>query len=167
MPETQEVHRLTKMREHAAFEDAMKLDPGGGEECRRAQRDVTWSVVGLAVAAVLIAWSWPGWFGIAAGAILALVFVRRLLAASQVRGKIMSGSLERRPAMVKDRRSETAFNGWSGKVTYYFQLEFEDGTESEYRFPGRGWAYDPLQRGATGVAYTRGTNLLEFRHIKV
>lgn len=167
MAETQENHRLLKMREHDMFPEALALEPGGGEECRQASRQITNGLVGAVLGALLILWSWPGWFGILVGALVVIWCARRILAAQKVRSSILQDSLEKRPAMVTDRRSETAFNGWSGRVTYFFQLEFEDGSKGEFRFPGRGWSYDPLQRGATGVAYTRGKNLLEFRHIKV
>ena len=41
--------------------------------------------------------------------------------------------LLKRPALVLDRRSETAMGWWEGSTVYYFQLVFE---ESEYLWRG-------------------------------
>ena len=39
--------------------------------------------------------------------------------------------------------------------------------EGEFRFPGRGVSYEPMAVGATGLAYTRGTDLLAFKVLRV
>jgi hypothetical protein len=69
----------------------------------------------------------------------------------------------RRPAMVGIRRSET--DAVKGGTTYYFTLRFDDGSEGEFLWPGQGTAYDPLSNGYTGVAYTRGPKLVDFRRL--
>jgi hypothetical protein len=75
--------------------------------------------------------------------------------------------LLKRASIVLDRRSETELDGDMGHTNYYFTLEFADGASGEFRFPGRGAAYDLMVNGATGVAYTRGADLLAFKKIRV
>jgi hypothetical protein len=75
--------------------------------------------------------------------------------------------LLKRPALILDRRSETRIRGWSGDTTYFFKLEFEDGAQGEFNFPGLGPQEDPYATNLPGVAYTRGQELLHFRHVRV
>ncbi len=75
--------------------------------------------------------------------------------------------LLKRASIVLDRRSETELDGDMGHTNYYFTLEFADGASGEFRFPGRGAAYDLMVNGATGIAYTRGADLLAFKKIRV
>ena len=76
-------------------------------------------------------------------------------------------SLLRRPALILDRRSETRIHGWSGDTTYFFKLEFEDGAQGEFAFPGLGPQEEPYATNLPGIAYTRGQELLHFRHVRV
>jgi len=75
--------------------------------------------------------------------------------------------LVRRAALILDRRSNTALEGWWGHTTYYFSLEFPDGTTAEYAYIGRGASEDLYVNGMTGVAYTRGDRLLDFYHVRL
>jgi len=75
--------------------------------------------------------------------------------------------LVRRTALILDRRSDTALEGWWGNTTYYFKLEFPDGTTGEFAYVGRGASEDLFVNGMTGVAYTRGDRLLDFTHIRL
>ena len=75
--------------------------------------------------------------------------------------------LLKRASIVLDRRSETELEGDMGHTNYYFTLEFADGASGEFRFPGRGAGYDLMVNGATGIAYTRGADLLAFKKIRV
>ncbi|MDE0892137.1 MAG: zinc ribbon domain-containing protein [Planctomycetota bacterium] len=75
--------------------------------------------------------------------------------------------LLKRASIVLDRRSETELDGAIGHTNYYFTLEFADGASGEFRFPGRGAAYELMVNGGTGVAYTRGADLLAFKKIRV
>ena len=75
--------------------------------------------------------------------------------------------LLRRAGLIVDRRSETEIRGWGGRTTYYFKVEFEEGIVGEFRYPGLGAQEDPYATNLPGVAYTRGTELLHFRHIRV
>jgi hypothetical protein len=97
----------------------------------------------------------------ALGALLSWFGARRILTTAR------SLPLLKRPALVADRRSETGVGGPANKTCYFFQLEFEDGTEGEFMYPGRGASHDPMVSGNTGIAYTRRDRLLAFKQIKV
>ncbi len=160
--------RLAKMSDHEVFAGLMRQSPMGDDHSRASQRAVTGGVLLLLGGAIRpSAWgSWQLLRLIPAAVVIALGLSYVITGLSR-RGAPSKGKLYRRPAIVIDRRSETAFNGWSGRVTYFFTLEFEDGSQGEFRFPGRGWPHEPLARGATGLAFTRGANLLEFTNLKV
>lgn len=160
--------RLRRMREHDQFSGAMEWSPTG-DEVRAASRRLVQGVVLVALGLVLVLVTWGDWnfFLIGFGLVALVEGARRIVSGRRTHAAFAAHQLCRRPAMVTDRRSETAFNGWSGRVTYFFTIEFDDGLSGEFRFPGRGWPHEPLARGATGVAYTRGAELVEFKHIKV
>ncbi len=63
--------------------------------------------------------------------------------------------------------SDTSLAGLSGDTVYHFTIEFKDGASAEFSFPGRGAHEEPYVTNLPGVAYTRGTRLLAFRHIRV
>ena len=46
-----------------------------------------------------------------------------------------------------------------------FMLRFDDGSEGEFRRPGLGTAYEPMANGTSGIAYTRGPDLVDFRRL--
>ena len=79
----------------------------------------------------------------------------------------ISRPLLKRPGLIVDRRSETKIRGWGGRTTYYFKIELEDGVVGEFRYPGLGAREEPYATNLPGVAYTRGEDLLLFRHIRV
>ena len=71
-----------------------------------------------------------------------------------------------RPAIVAERRSETHPEGrWGARTTYFFTLRFDDGSEGEFIWPGQGLSNEPLTNGQTGIAYSRGTQLIAFRKL--
>jgi hypothetical protein len=70
--------------------------------------------------------------------------------------------LLRRPAHVVVRRSEMSPKG---ETSYWFMLRFDDGSEGEFRRPGLGTAYEPMANGYSGIAYTRGVELVDFRRL--
>jgi hypothetical protein len=88
-----------------------------------------------------------------------------LVAASALRSSSRRKPLLRRPARVLDRRSRTESSERVGATTYLFQLRFADGSEGEFRLPGRGTMNEPPTVGATGIAYSRGADLLEFKRL--
>ena len=73
----------------------------------------------------------------------------------------------KRPGVVLERRSETEIEGWGGSTVYFFKIEFEDGVVAEFAYPGTGSGEEPYTNGMTGVAFTRGTALLSFKHVRV
>jgi hypothetical protein len=100
---------------------------------------------------------------IAAG--LAVLGVLLLLAASLTHKHALTRPMLRRPARVLDRTSCTELTDQIGATTYTFKLRFADGGEGEFRFVGRGVMYEPPTVGATGIAYTRGQEMIEFRRL--
>ena len=169
--------RIGRVREHATFDAAMAFEPSNSADWWNARRRAWWGSRGLGVGLSLVGIG--AWLNRADGASL-LLNPWSLLGAALAgfglfqwsKGKQgMSSALEhkllKRPAIVLDRRSETAIHGWSGQTDYYFLLEFEDGVQGEFRRPGRGAQEDPYATNLPGVAYTRGTELLHFQHVRV
>lgn len=75
--------------------------------------------------------------------------------------------LLKRAAMIRERRSETNLEGMGGHTIYYFEIEFGDGTVVEFAYPGNGSGEDLYTNGLTGVAFTRGQQLLLFQQVRV
>ncbi|MAF64479.1 MAG: hypothetical protein CMJ84_02305 [Planctomycetes bacterium] len=98
---------------------------------------------------------------------LAALGLRNLMAARKARSALNRGELVRRAARIASRRSETTVHRRHGETTYFFQVEFADGSSGEFAFPGRGATHEPLATGVTGVAFTRGQRLLAFERIRV
>ncbi len=176
--------RIGRVLEHATYEDGIAWDPPESGDWYDGARLVWWggptAVLGLGslVGAALLASGAEGGLvaGLGAlGPILLLVIGVGLVGLSlrlRSRGKAQQKAAVARPllkraALIVDRRSETEISGWSGRTTYYFTVEFEDGGVGEFRFPGLGAQEDPYATNLPGVAYTRGTDLLLFRHIRV
>jgi len=169
------MRRLAKMTEHADYAEAMTWDPPEtlGVQAviaRRTPADVALVLGGLfalgGLWSVLSAGNAPlGWTALGLGAVAMAWGIATRLSVSRVVVEAGSAPLMRRPAIVADRRSETDVE--SGSTLYFFQLQFDDGSEAEFRFPGRGASYEPLVKGNTGLAYTRRQDLLAFRGIRV
>jgi hypothetical protein len=139
------------------------------------QRASRWESLGsglLIVAGLLLVahWFWaqvmsfrsPLLQGAGAAAICAVVF---LAMARRTRATAKARPLLRRASRVTDRRSEMREGGRLGTCIYYFMLRFDDGSEGEFSFVGRGTLYEPPAIGATGVAYTHGAKLIDFRRL--
>jgi len=168
--ETRNMARLAKMPEHEDFAAAIERDRGEGPEfdrwkrAARAGRNLI--VVGgvLAAAAIVLEWS----MGITViGALLIATGLYRFVQNTKLQSARLKLPLMKRPCVVTDRRSETEMRFTAGITTYYFTLEFDDGNEAEFRFPGRGYHTEPLSKGITGIAHTRGTELIEFEQVRV
>jgi hypothetical protein len=164
--------RLARMRDHKDFPRAMEHVPPAEEDLERADRRrrrglvavVLAGLIGLGAASSstigMIAWG-------AVSVIVAGLGLRELFGGAAERSTVLKDPLERRPALVADRRSETEAGWMGGRTTYYFQLEFDDGTNGEFRYPGRGVQDDLLVKGMTGVAFLRGRTLIAWKSIKV
>ncbi len=169
--------RLKRMREHPNFPAAQALVPPDPEVERaiavRRNRGLALLIVGvLWLAGVLCVqylgdgphWRSPWLLGTAIALALGLA---RIASAGLARRAAGSGKpLLVRPAIVAERRSETHPEGrWGARTTYFFTLRFDDGSEGEFKWPGQGLSNEPLTNGQTGVAYTRGADLIAFRKL--
>ncbi len=169
--------RLKRMREHPNFAAAqafVPLDPVVEQRVAKLRnRGLVVVLAGVAVALVVVAtqvlgsgldWKSP-WLYL--GDAIALVGVLLIVGANAARKNSGGGKpLFVRPAIVAERRSETDQEGrWGAKTTYYFTLRFDDGSEGEFRWPGQGLSNEPMTNGQTGIAYTRGADLIAYRKL--
>jgi hypothetical protein len=162
--------RLLRLRELPAFATAMTWTPRDPEVEFRAERirKQGWILVVICVAVVAYAALLsvplyrPSVLTGAALATLALAIAKFVRAATTSR-RSLGLPLLRRPALVVDRRSVTSEKAGPGATVYFFTLHFDDASEGEFRWPGQGTMYEPMPNGTTGLAYTRGERLIEFR----
>lgn len=169
--------RIQRVREHVDFPGAEAWSPPESMDWHQGARRVWWMLPMLALGGLLLIVGVvpPLGRGLDAGGIfLALLSVAAIgyglflgSTGKAMQSAALGRSLLRRPGLIIDRRSETAVRGWGGTTTYFFKVELEDGVVGEFRFPGLGAQEDPYATNLPGVAYTRGTELLHFRHIRV
>ena len=169
--------RLKRMREHPNFPAALALVPPDPEIERavasRRNRGLALVIAGLAwLAGVLLVQALRSgvdllspWLWATHG--LLLIGFARIASAGLARRAAGSGKpLLVRPAIVAERRSETDAEGrWGARTTYFFTLRFDDGSEGEFKWPGQGLSNEPLTNGQTGIAYSRGVQLIAFRKL--
>jgi len=164
------IQRLKRLREHKSYAAAMEFTPLDREaEVVRSRRLTVGTLVLLVAVAPALALAWTlirggAWlvWAVFAG-LLALIGIGILASRGSVRSRAEARPMLRRPAMVVVRRSETGAE--EGGTHYYFTLRFDDGSEGEFVWPGQGTSYDPLSNGYTGMAYTRGAKLVDFRRL--
>ncbi|MBI1381201.1 MAG: hypothetical protein GC161_08940 [Planctomycetaceae bacterium] len=162
--------RLVRMREHADWEAAMAWNPPVEADLERAAQGVRRGGVLAGFGLLLGLWGLAagiGWVRLVLGLVLVGLGLWLIVPALSLRQARLRLPLLKRAALVSDRRSETNLRWMSGSTNYYFQLELEDGGSGEFRYPARGIQDDLLVKGNTGVAYTRGDELVAFRNIKV
>ena len=164
--------RLVRLREHEAFESAMAWTPRDPEVVRRAKnvRMLAWAMFSFGIAIFTFAVVREGGFpnetssivfaGLAVASGVLILGLARVVARKEPDLPLL-----RRPSLVVVRRSETLEKGGPGATVYYFTLHFDDGSEGEFRWPGKGTLYEPMPNGTTGLAYTRGDRLLDFRRL--
>jgi hypothetical protein len=164
--------RVARLREHPAFAAAMEWTPRDPEDRKRAKgvRMLAWAMfffgISIFTFAVVQEGGFPSTLAPLVYAGLSAATGILLLMLSRVVGKKGSGlPLLRRPCIVLVRRSETLERRGPGATVYFFTLHFDDGSEGEFRWPGQGTLYEPMPNGTTGIAYTRGDRLLEFRKL--
>lgn len=163
------IQRLKRMREHEKFAAALGFTPRDPRVERKAARILTWGSVAAVVCAlawlvVLLSW-WRGWsltLPIAVAASLSVVAFALLAVPGVMRRASDARPLLKRPALVVVRRSEMSADGGTN---YYFTLRFDDGAEGEFHRPGLGTMYEPMANGTSGIAYTRGADLVDFRRL--
>jgi hypothetical protein len=165
------VQRLLRLREHAQFAELSGWSPRDLEHLARARRwrGLAALAFGIAIACGGVGWARIGasgavvWVAIAAAwAALSVFFFAAMLAEKK---RELERPMLRRPALVVERRSETMIKRGGHATLYYFTLRFDDGSEGEFRWPGQGTLYDPLANGMTGLAFTRGEKLIEFKRL--
>jgi hypothetical protein len=177
--------KLAKLLEQDALPEALEWTPPEGSSFQAGIRAKSRAVTLLPAGVVLLILGrlihggsdggtsdsgGPGFASIfltALGVLLTLGGITLWLRGSSACKRALSMPLLRRPAYIRDRRSETQVVGWGGRTTYYFELEFEGGQVAEFSHEGRGPSEDPYVNGMTGVAYTRGTELLHFRQVRI
>lgn len=169
--------RLKRMREHANFPAAQAFVPPDPEAelrvVRVRNRGLVIALAGVVVAALVAGvqalgsgvdfrshWSWEG-------PALVLVGLALIVGAPLARKRGASDKpLLVRPAVVVERRSEILIQGrWDSRTIYFFTLRFDDGSEGEFRWPGQGLSNEPMANSQTGIAYTRGEDLVSFRKL--
>lgn len=162
--------RLQRLRENPQFAPLMSWTPGDhGVLTRvRALRSVgiTFLALGVVVAAVPLVFGLAlqiPWFG--AGAALALFGLVRVVGALKLQSAESAKVMLRRASIVLERRSETRAEISANTTVYFFTLRFDDGSEGEFQWPGQGTLYEPMANGMTGVAFTRGDKLVEFKRL--
>jgi hypothetical protein len=165
------VLRLKRLRENPQFGTLSQWTPTDQEYLDAARRVRGFAALWftLAVVAGLVAWARVGtpgdfvWYALTG---LFLVATLVLLVRSwSIQRTDADKVMLRRPAIVVERRSETLAEAQGNPTIYFFTLRFDDGSEGEFRWPGQGTLYEPLTNGMTGVAFTRGERLVEFRRL--
>ena len=166
--------RIARVRAHEDFPAAMAWSPPEGPRYRQGSWMIYCgrlalgsAVAALALGALVVGGSpfshFVGWLGLVA----ALAGVAWIARGRLVKRQAVAAPLLRRPGIILDRRSETSLRGWSGGTTYFFTIELEGGVQGEFAYPGRGANEEPYVNNLPGVAYTRGADLLAFRHVRV
>ncbi|MCB9913900.1 MAG: hypothetical protein H6828_01980 [Planctomycetes bacterium] len=165
------VQRLVTMPEKPDYAAACATAPPWSPEYQRAKnRQMQGSllvVVGLVFVALQYLLSDAGWgFWTGLGGVLLLVGLWMALRGMLERSKLDRLELQKRPVYVIERSSVTDFDG-KGTVRYFFDLQFADGTDGIYFYTGRGVSEELYANGMTGVAWTRGRELLGINRVRV
>jgi hypothetical protein len=172
------LQRLARMSEHKDYAEASTWSPTDSDDApgaaRGRLRGLILVIAGIALCAIGVGSSPKGWHlqpllltaciaGLALAAVGAVLLSRSRALLSRVRVQ----PLQKRPAIVIERRSVTDAAGLGAQTVYFFSLQFADGSAGEYSFLGRGGNYEVPASGATGLACTRGARLLEFLRLRV
>lgn len=164
------VKRLLKMEEKPEFAAALKVTPPWSPEYERARNKQTQGtvlvVLGMIVTVlefVLGSGQVTGFLFLGGVVVSALGFMLMIGGAS-TRSKLDGKKVLKRSASIVVRRSETSLDN---VVIYFYLLQFGDGSEGEFFYPGRGVTSDPYSNGMTGVAFTRGEELLFIERVRV
>lgn len=161
--------RLIKMEEKPEFAEAKELTPPWtpGYDKARNQRNQGRILVfvGMLVTALefLVGDSEPMSFLFLAGVTLCVLGLAMTTRGMMTCARLDGLKVLKRSGYIVLRRSETSPNG---DVLYFFLLVFGDGSEGEFSYPGRGVAHDLYSNGMTGVAFTRGEELLHIERVR-
>jgi hypothetical protein len=170
-PRDETIARLKRLREKPEFETLAKWEPQDQEYLAKARhlRGLAAIWFTLTIVGGLVAWARAGssgaaiWYALTA--VWLVVTILHLARAAKIQRTGTDRPMLRRPAIVVERRSETAAELSENPTVYFFSLRFDDGSEGEFRWPGQGTLYEPLTNGMTGIAFTRGERLVEFRRL--
>ena len=168
--------RLDRVRGDLAYAAAMLHAPSVTTHLAGGMMGVG-CMLGFAAVAGLMALGASGFtffgfsqFGAAGAPALIFVLVPLLMCGMGVMGAIVTArrtrmlamtAFERRPALVRDERSQSGEKSTSHFVT----LEFDDGERHEYQVDGRTAGNVALDD--VGVAYIKGEFLIDFRRFDV
>ncbi|HIF41136.1 MAG TPA: hypothetical protein EYQ74_08560 [Planctomycetes bacterium] len=168
--ESKNTPRLAKVRESDAFAEATGIAPPESPAFQQGAR-----LTGLAwtLAAYGTAWLATDWllksvdlWSIPAGGFVVLLGIIQYVRGMRLRKQATSQELLCRPAVILSRRSEVELSGFSGSTTYFFELELKDGVIAEFSYAGRGPNADVYTNNLSGIAYTRGSTLLDFKQVR-
>ncbi len=167
--------RLARMEEKPGFAEAVARDPEEGLAWQRAASHRVvgkfMAVVGVFFLALYAILGGPEYdlvsFNLLVGVVLLAAGLLRFFQGKAGMTNATSKPMLKRAAILHERRSETALQGVDGETIYFYDIEFGDGVRGEFRYPGRGAAEEPWPNGATGVAYTRGDELIDFERVRV
>lgn len=175
---TKTMQRLARIVEHKDYALALAWDPPEElEDPRIRPLRATASVQFLAGCLIALAaglrWVLPGGpdsvlaplLGVFAVGFI-LVSLYRRWTAQRILSAARAFPLLKRPCLVQGRGSLIGDLDPSA-TTYMFDLEFGDGSQGDFGYPGRGASHDPMTKGSTGIAYTRRERLLAFKQIRV
>jgi len=162
--------RLAKVRESEAFASAGEMSPPEAPAFQHGSRltGSGWMFVTLGVLWVVadLLLETVGLMSMPLGYLLVLVGIIQFVRGVSMRKQATSHALLSRPAVILSRRSEVDLRGFSGTTTYFFELELEQGVIAEFAYPGRGPSADVYSNNISGIAFTRGSTLLEFKQVR-
>ena len=165
------VERLLKMEEKEEFKAALEEAPPWTPEYAAGKERQGRGTLMLAAGVVLVALKFVvlsgGWSIVAlvVGIALLLFGAAQLILGSGTCARLDKQPVLRRSAYLVRRRSDTSLE-LGNRVTYYYLIQFGDGSEGEFCYPGRGTAEEPYTNGMMGVAFTRGQELLYVTRVR-
>ncbi|MBJ75712.1 MAG: hypothetical protein CMJ98_01715 [Planctomycetes bacterium] len=168
--ESKNTPRLAKVRESEAFAKAPGVAPPESPAFQRGARltGLAWTLMAWGTAWLSLDWlmkSMDLW-STPLGGFMVLLGIIQYVRGVRLQKQATSQELLCRPAVILSRRSEVELSGFSGSTTYFFELELEDGVIAEFSYAGRGPNADVYTNNLSGIAYTRGSTLLEFKQVR-
>lgn len=168
--ESKNTPRLVKVRESDAFAEAPAIAPPESPTFQRGALLTSWA---WTLVTYGTAWLTTDWllksvdlWSIPLGGFVVLLGVIHYVRGMRFRRQATRQELLCRPAVILSRRSEVELRGFSGSTTYFFELELEDGVIAEFSYAGRGPNADVYTNNLSGIAYTRGSTLLDFKQVR-
>lgn len=164
------VERLKKMEDKPEFGEAQQTTtpwtPEYAQARNRQGQGTVLAIVGVLLAGLEVVLGFGGAQLYVLGGLLAVGGVLMAVIGTSKRGKLDAMKVLKRSAYLVRRRSETGLEK-GGDVVYHFLIQFGDGSEGEFRYPGRGVNEELYSNGMTGVAFTRGDELLHIERVRI